>query len=227
MSKAKTKVVYEGLKAHEEIQQDVITMLPSLLNKTDKDIGVIFVVGAHYGLEIDGFLITCPNCVVYAFEAHPKHYNTLADRFKSQHSVHCFNNIVLDREGDVMFHELGTPGNGSVLRFKEDGCNKIVDSFPVVAIRLDKFMDSHSINKNIDLLWVDVQGAELSVLKAVDLRNVESLFLEVNEHLELYEGNCYLTELEKYLEPTHYLQAIGLDHETNNGTGNSFWLKRN
>lgn len=217
-------IEYKDPRAYETIQQVVIDSLADMLDKTAQEIQIIIIVGAYWGCEINSLLARYPNSQVYAFEAHPHHYKVLVDGFKNQERVHCFNSIILDKEGDVMFYELTEPGNGSVLKFKDDGHNHIAASFLVESIRLDTFM-AKSLIKGVDLLWVDVQGAELSVMKSVDLNIVESLFLEVTTHREIYEGNCYLHELEDYLQPIHYLYSIGLDHESESGTGNSFWLK--
>ena len=85
---------------------------------------------------------------------------------------------------------------------------------------------------DIDLLWVDVQGAELNVLRGSPLKNCNSLFLEIHTKdfikpwdAEPYQGQCYKEDLEDYLEDFD-LHSIGLDNETGNGQGNSFWVKK-
>jgi hypothetical protein len=120
-------------------------------------------------------------------------------------------------------------GCGSLLKFiaNEKGHDYTIDKEMIVPVRQLK-----DFEHDIDLLWIDVQGNELNTLKGADLKNVKSLFLEVNTgdgarpfDKESYQDNCLLEDLIEYL-PDFELSILGLDNENNNGTGNSFWIKK-
>ena len=95
------------------------------------------------------------------------------------------------------------------------------------------------IDENIDYIQVDVQGAELLVLKGSTkiLKNVKTLMLEVkteeyteawdSPEFQMYKGMCYLQDLINFL--THFNiipYLVGVDNDSKNGQGNSFWIRR-
>lgn len=217
-------LTYNDPYAYETIQREVVSNLASYLNKSREEIETIVIVGAFHGYEIDSFLANYENAQIYAFEPYPDHYNKLKERYKYNLRVSTFNCAVGNTVGKVSFHELTAAGSGSLLEFIEDGHNKIATTIGVDCVTIKNILPDITI----DLLWVDTQGTELDVLKGSNLENIDSLFLEVTLRTGkiAYKNNTLLDELEEYLRPTHYLHSIGLDNESNNGTGNSFWLKK-
>ena len=216
-------LTYSDPYAYETIQRDVIAKLAMYLNKEREEIQNIVIVGAFHGYEIDGFLANYPNAQIYAFEPYPEHYNKLLERYKYNQRVVTINKAVSNKVGKVIFHELTAAGSGSLLEFIDDGYNRISNSIEVDCTTIDEeFPDM-----KIALLWVDTQGTELDVLKGANLKNVDTLFLEVTLRTGkiAYKNNTLLDELEDYLKPTHSIASIGLDNESNNGTGNSFWMR--
>ena len=218
-------IVYTDPLAYETIQREVEQNFHEYIKADVDDRLTIIIVGAYHGLEIQQFLDRYSNPMILAFEPVPDSFKVLHDTYKEEYydNVICFPYAVSDKYGKVTFHDVSTPGCGSLKEFIDDGHNKIANSFEVQSVALgDTFKEA-----TIDLLWVDTQGTELDVLKGVyDLNKVKSLFLEVtmrDGHIA-YEGNCLFDELEEFLKPTHFCHSIGLDNEGNNGTGNSFWL---
>ena len=216
-------IKYTDPLAYETIQKDVTNKLASYLGKSKLDIQLIVIVGAYHGYEIDALLCNYPNATLYAFEPYPDHFKKLESRYKDNSRVKVINKAVSDREGTSLFHELTSAGSGSLLEFIEDGYNKIANTIEVTCTTINKTFP----DLVIDLLWVDTQGTELDVIRGANLINVSSLFLEVTLRSGkiAYKNNTLLDELEDYLRPTHYLHSLGLDNESNNGTGNSFWSK--
>ncbi len=219
--------------AYDVIQEDVHHKFHSWIGKSREDIKNIVVVGAYHGNEIYGFLNSYPNCKVHAIEAVEEHFKVLSSRF--QHPmVALYNEAVSDSNHKTVFYELGNggEGSGSLLRFQgnEKGHHfKVKEEIEVETVRLRDLLGE---DVEIDLLQIDVQGAELKVLKGSNLDNVKSMFLEIHTKdfvqpwdQEPYEGQCYREDLESYLEDFR-LHSIGLDNDSGNGQGNSFWLRR-
>tara|TARA_R110000751_G_scaffold51592_3_gene113093 strand:- start:391 stop:1068 length:678 start_codon:yes stop_codon:yes gene_type:complete len=224
-------ITYSQGNAYEVIQKDVENSFHLLIGKSNTDIKTICVVGAYHGFEIVPLLANYPNASIHAFEAHPEHFEVLSRTFGGNPRVVLYNKVVSDKVGEVDFFELTVEGSGSMHKFQGD---KHGHPF---SIKEKLVLPSTTLKNdlgdiNIDLLWVDVQGAELEVLKGVDTKRCASLFLEIHTHdfikkwdEEPYKGQCYKEDLEKYLT-YHTLYSIGLDNANGNGQGNSFWIKK-
>jgi FkbM family methyltransferase len=200
------------------------TQLHELLKIDRADVKNICVVGAYDGEEIAYFLANYPEVRIIAFEANPNHFSKL----RPHHRLIVHNKAAGDEEKVVQFHELNIPGSGSVLEYigNLSGSSMRIDhSFAIQQVRLDSYCEE------LDLLWVDAQGYELRVLRGANLAKIKSLFLEVNlgtsenKYKYAYQGEVYLKELQDYLQDFR-LVSLGLDFDTNNGTGNSFWLRK-
>ena len=229
--------VYTGVTGKppwEEIQEVTESKLHDFLGKAISDIRCIVIVGGHLGFEIDRILQNYPKAKIHVFEASPRYFNKLSERFIGNSRVFCYNYAVSDENGTAIFYETTIEGNGSLfpLKTQEDEQTWIApDAHPaerhaVSTVTLDNF--APLAYQLLDLLWVDVQGAEMKILKGAQqtLQRCRALFLEVWTYKTMYEGQCRLPEMEKYLaEYDFYLSSIGVDREC--GVGNSFWLRTN
>lgn len=224
-------IKYPQGNAYDVIQGFIEGNFHQLIGKNREEINTIVVVGAYHGYEIQRLLNNYPKCEIYAFEAHPNHFSILESKYKSNQRVHLFNVAVSDEEGEADFFELSEGGSGSLLKFtgNENGHHfHIKETLKVPCTTLRKELG----DIEVDLLWIDVQGAELKCLKGCKVDKCSSLFLEIHTHdfiekwdKEPYKGQCYKEDLEEYLQG-HYLHSIGLDNTTGNGQGNSFWIKK-
>ena len=226
--------IYTESNAYDVIQRDVENNFHAMIGKKPEDVKNIVIVGAYHGYEIDTLLKNYPNCKIYAFEAYPEHFNVLRGRYEANPNVKIIGKAVSDIDGTIDFFELGNGGggSGSILEFQG---HKFGHPFiPQQPIKIPSVTLKKELqNIEIDLLWVDVQGAELLVLKGSPLNLVNSLFIEIHTHdfikawdEEPYKGQCYKEDLEEYLFNSHVLHSIGLDNASGNGQGNSFWLRK-
>lgn len=211
---------------YEAISKDVIANLPSYIHKTPEEIKNIVIVGACNGLEIDTFIDLYKYVKIIAIEPSPKTFDFIKNKYAGNDKVFCFNVACSDFSGVAKLYELSMPGNGSLLKVSEKSVYNLKETevIDVDVTILDTIL--HDIV--IDLLMIDVQGSELSVLKGYsNINNALSLFLEVSTgqtNHKGYEGECNQKELENYLTG-HTLHSIGMDNELNNGTGNAFWIR--
>jgi FkbM family methyltransferase len=132
--------------------------------------GVFIDVGAHVGLWTSALAMAHPAATVHAFEASPDTFRTLQRNIETNNIANAILNqtAVSDVEGSIQFQ---APRNGSVFgRIRADGNSQhrfdnaaIVD---VPALRLADYCRTRGIT-NIDFLKIDVEGAEIRVLRGV------------------------------------------------------------
>ncbi|MDT9187295.1 MAG: FkbM family methyltransferase [Limnospira sp. PMC 894.15] len=227
---------YTGLTGnppYEEIQTATERQLHEFLKRSPQEIKRVVIVGGYLGFEVDRLLANYPHLEIHIFEASPRYFNQLHHRFCNHPQVFCHHYAVSDHNGTLILYETTLDGCGSLFPIKTTQDHrtwiapqaKPAEEYTVTAIRLDDFQPLQG--KEIDLLWCDVQGAEINVLRGGEkiLERCHSLFLEVWMYQTMYEGQCQISDLQPYLNDRQfYLQGIGLD-SGGNGTGNSFWLK--
>ena len=60
--------------------------------------------------------------------------------------------------------------------------------------------------------------------------NVSLIFAKIqmaeNKENAIYDGQCFSDDVQSCLGDIFELQSLGLDNELNNGTKNSFWIKK-
>jgi methyltransferase, FkbM family len=219
--------IYKEPCAYKTIQFSIEREFYRYLNKKPENIRNIVVAGAYHAYEIERMLPLYPNAHFHAFEAYPKHFSVLKLRYLNNFNVSVYSVALADKNEKMPFYELTLAGSGSLLKIEQNQDLKISNIIEVDSKRLDFFNI-----KEIDLLWCDVQGAELMVLKGTNLNEVKSLFLEVKtrdyinpKDKQHYQNACFLDELEEYLKGKFTLHSIGLDNMSHNGSGNSFWVK--
>ncbi len=168
--------------------------------------GVIHV-GAHEGQEVDAYLARGCRRVVLV-EANPASCRVLRKRFADR-PVQVLEAAALDEDGRTTLH-LHTSRGGStepssvleLKRFKEIvGTLETTASFDVPSARLDTLLETHAIDAaEFDLLNVDVQGAELRVLRGAErtLASLRAVLTEVHV-VELYEGGAREAEIDEFL----------------------------
>ena len=196
----------------------------------------IVIVGAYYGDEIFKYRALYRNANFYCFEPHKEHFKVLESKWKSNDRVKIYNVAASSEDGESKLYMTNANGNSSLLEFQGNQHGHpmyVVGEDKVKTVRLDSLSELQNIN--IDLMQVDTQGTELMVLKgATDiLNNVDSLMLEVHTRdfiqpwdEEPYRGQCYLKQLIDFLADYDLkVKYVGLDNESGNGQGNSFWYR--
>jgi FkbM family methyltransferase len=225
-----------GVAPYLEIQRDIEHRLNRVLGKKAAEIRRIVIVGGYLGLEIRHFLANFPKARIDVFEPSRRYFSRLQQAYAGSSRVFCHNVAVGENNGKLSFFEGTMDGVGSLLPLKTaEAADRATwmpvdlrqaESYEVPVIQLDCFDPLKGVA--LDILWCDVQGAELQVLRGAKklLRHAESVFLEVATTRTTYQGQCLLGELNEELEKeSFFLAGIGLCH-TGNGTGNALWLRR-
>lgn len=170
---------------------------------------VIFDIGSRDCIQSIEFYNIFPNAKIYAFECNP---NTLpicrTNIEKYSDRITLVEGAVCDYDGEIKFYPIdqektitswedGNPGASSL--FKSNGTYSdekyVQNEITVNCHRLDTVMSKYNIEK-IDIIWMDLQGAELLALKGLDefITDVKYIYTEVS-HKPIYENQVLFNEL--------------------------------
>lgn len=125
---------------------------------------ILFDVGANVG-EYSKLLTTLfPASAVYSFEALPATFNILTNNINQDKRIRCFNWALGARpEKRTIYSEGAGSGLSTFYPIDEIIAEDRLSEVKVSTTTIDSFCQENGINK-IDLLKIDVEGAELDVL---------------------------------------------------------------
>jgi len=182
-----------------------------------KNIDTIVEIGARDCDETIEFSKRFPLSLIYAFECNPDTLPICREKVKNNEKIHLIEKAVSDTTGIVTFYKIdtgktvtthpnGNPGASSL--FKASGnypLEKYVQTeIKVNSTTLQDFIKENSI-KSIDLLWMDIQGAELQALRGAreNLGKIKIIHLEV-EFFEIYKDQPLFEEIKKFLSENNF-----------------------
>lgn len=189
----------------------------------------IYIVGAHTCPEIDRMKDIYHKATFTCYEPSPKVFLELEQKYQSYHNVICKQLACGRVPGKATFYELSMPGNGSLLKpdiEKWQQFNRWDDNSSETFEVEVTTLDSECENTTVDLLWIDVQGAELDVLLGAQnsLNNVKAVLLEVALSESPYSNSTLFPEINSFLLDRNFsLISLGLD--PHNFTGNALWIR--
>lgn len=203
--------------------------LDSFLKIVARTIGLnsvrtVFELGARDGAETIAFAKQFPWANIFAFECNPATLGQCREAIKGLQNVSLVEKAVCDRDGEIPFYPInpaftittwkdGNPGASSIYKAssKYPVEQYVQDEIRVPATTLESFIDEHHVPP-IDLLWMDIQGAELLALKGMGshLQGVRLIHSEV-EFLEIYQGQPLFREVKRYLN-RHSFRLIEFTH---------------
>jgi FkbM family methyltransferase len=190
-------------------------MFKTLFNKNNP---VIIEVGAHYGEDSLRFSEAFEQAKIYCFEPDPRNIK-IFKKYVNKDNIKLFECALSNKSGEQEFFQsydetqtssvpskydwisltdyqknlLSNSGSSSLKR----GYNKVLSKSIIVKTqRFDQWYDENSVS-DIDLMWIDVQGAEKEVLEGIGnkIKNIKFIWLEYGE--KEYTGA--LTALETIL----------------------------
>jgi len=201
---------------------------------------VIFDVGAHHGESVVYLKKLFPESSIYSFEPDPDSFGVLSAI--TAEKVSYFNLALSDEDGTTSFYRNNISHTNSLFRVNLssrdsigvtkanaendthyfDGFN---DEVKVAAARLDSFAKAHAINR-IDLLKIDVQGAECRVLTGgrETLRKTRVIVMEISFY-DYYEHQTTFLDVEKILSPLGF-RLFSISEISNNPmNGRTDWAE--
>jgi 2-O-methyltransferase len=175
-------------------------------------IRVVFDVGARDCVESADFAQAFPAAMIYAFECNPATLPYCRAVAAAQPRVKLTEKAVADSNGRLEFFPIdpersvgGIAGgnHGASSMFQATGAypeeRYVQGRIEVESVRLDSFCAEQQVEA-IDILWMDVQGAELLVLGGLGerLRDVSFVHMEV-EFFEIYKGQALFPSVDDFL----------------------------
>jgi len=188
------------------------------------EVSVIFDVGSLHCLESIEFSKKYKNATIYAFEANPDSYQVCLENTKDIDNIIVVNKAVNSYDGTCTFYPIDpektvTPwfdGNrGASSLYKSNGSYDHIEKYvqrelEVPCTRLDTFCIENNI-VNVDLMWMDLQGAELIALESLG-REILSTVKVIHTELEMnamYEEQCLYNDVDQFLRKNDFYRAHG------------------
>ena len=179
-----------------------------------KDAKGIIHVGANMGQERD--IYAGYNVPVVWIEALPEAFEKLAANIAGYPNQRALRYLLTDKDDDVKtFHVANNDGQSSSLfEFGEHTWIwpeiEYTGSVELTSTTLKTALQRHAVDlSDYDTLIMDVQGAELLVLKgAGDLLDKFKYIRAEAADFELYKGACTLADLDEYLKPRGFDRVL-------------------
>jgi FkbM family methyltransferase len=157
-------------------------------------------IGAHEGLFTRAINNYCGIYSGYLIEPLPNHIISLRKKFKDP-KYKIFEYVVSNQEGTIEFEVNKYDQTSSILRFRREMRElsqvqgELVNKLVCQTTTLDKLL-SDELLKEIDLIKIDVQGAEHMVLEGAEktLSKTSMIWIEVSFR-ELYENSAVFSDI--------------------------------
>lgn len=177
-------------------------------NLIGTDSPVVVEIGAHYGEDSLRFLEMFTGIKLYCFEPDPRNIQTF-NKYITDSRVQLFPIALSDKKGTLPFYpsyqqraaldvpekyDWISPEDYNDMALNSSGASSLKPGYKyassaidVAAERFDNWYAQTNLGK-IDLIWIDVQGAEREVVDGmgVEIKNVKYLWIEYGE--STYEG---------------------------------------
>lgn len=195
---------------------------------------VIIQAGGLYGSETVSFAQRWPNGKIISFEPNPHAFEVLSSRTSSSSNVQIYNTALNNHSGNAPFYLCyGSSGKDPVFEhasslLKPSVCMEVHYQGPVInvdCVLLDQWCCENQVDY-VDFLCLDLQGAELQVLRSspASLKSVRCLAVHTNL-FPFRTGTTQYVDLKSFLEEsgfqllTHWHRE-GLD-------GDAIFVKKN
>lgn len=200
------KFGYNVTKKDENSSRDLINIL-----KTPK---VIFDVGSNRGQTISEYLhlFKDKNFVLHSFEPIPSLIAEQKEKFKNLDNIIYVNKVLSDKIGKILFNVNTFSDTSSMLQSNDEflpdrygNVYKTIEKLKIDATTIDIYCSENNIT-SIDLLKIDVQGAEIKVIQGakrmLEEKNIKVIYCECL-FLPFYKEQCYFGDI------AHYLYEMG------------------
>jgi len=214
----KDDLITNQLKQYSAHTRNELAMLKSLIRDGDNIIDV----GAHIGtFSIPFARFNKERGKIYSFEADPDNYNLLRQNI----SENCLENVIIPTHAIVSdskqkFAMLKPcDDNSGSYCFLPDSNQSDIYRSDLNVINIDEWYEHSETEARIDIIKIDVEGAEMAVLRSCERiirRYLPLMYIEINREA-LHRFNCNFDEIEELLNSFgfHYFKNIGARNSDN------------
>lgn len=196
---------------------------------------IVIECGGHTGVDTRKLCELVPDGAVYCIEAVPVLFDRLNQTLKPHFAnLHLSNVALSDTSKDISFfvdmNEAGDCGASSVLPCTDGFLKNYIKKeteITVPGVTLDSFCDGIP-EPVIDLLWLDIEGYEYTVLNASTsaLSSIKYIYTEVNFQ-EFRQGGCLYTDIHNLLTQHGFEQVAKWEQGASWGAWQGNVLYRN
>lgn len=170
---------------------------------------VILEAGGHHGEDSCKMKALWRNATMHVFEPLPSSFEKLVKNTQHLSSVYCYPYALSNFSGTAHFYiDLYNDGACSI-GFPVEWNKYEFDPLPiqVPCITLDDWATAHNI-KNIDFMWLDMEGHELHALQhsLSILNSVKAIYTEIS-FIPIRENSCSYVDLRKFLESQGFCEV--------------------
>lgn len=182
---------------------DISRLLPS------REALVIFDVGANIGQTTSRFRRTYPHADIFSFEPFPSTFDQLEEKFREDSQVHVYCLACSSERSQAEFHVSSVGLLNSLLPPIDDsdrGFSPGRKPIRVSTTTIDSFCGEHNID-HIDILKIDVQGAEELVLRgSASMLNRKSISVILTEiqFFHFYRDQSWYYDIFRHLAEKDY-----------------------
>jgi FkbM family methyltransferase len=174
---------------------------------------VILDVGAHIGSTAKQYRQVFPDALIYCFEPFPQSFNQLKTETINDSLTTVYNLALSDKKGKALLNANRSPATNSLLStdvkgsfYWGEGLLETMDKCEVETTTIDYFCQDHDL-PSIEIMKLDVQGAEFSVLSgATKMLLSQSISIVYTELIlaSTYQGQKKLHEYMGLLDSFGY-----------------------
>ena len=206
-----------------------------------KENPVCFDVGAYQGQSVQYLKNLFDKPLIYSFEPSLKNYQIIKNK-KYKDNI-CFNMAISNFTGETVFYENKIAHTSSLFKVNIDSKDSVEinkgnandneklkstynKEVKIKTTTLDDFYRTQKLTK-IDLLKIDVQGAEVLVIEGgmeSFLKNTQAIMIEVSLY-DYYERNNGIYDIEKNIFPLGFKLYSIIDISQNPMNGRTDWVE--
>jgi len=183
------------------------------------DRGVIIDIGAYDGDSATFFGKRLPNNLIIGFEPNRDLYKAGVERVKNYPNIQLHNVGLADFSGEADLHITKNIASSSLLPINEKAEHVEVVQDRIIKVAVDTLDSFFKECQDVLLIKLDVQGAELKVLKGgtETLKRTKLVLTEVSV-VEMYQGGCLYFELDAFLRGNGFLMHTSISNYNHEGT---------
>ena len=167
--------------------------------------GIVIEAGAWNGDDTYRLSKIFSESIICSFEPIPEMYDLLSDRFHGNEKIKLHNKA-LSSSSEIVKLYYGSDFNPSGSINKVDLHSKIFETLfdkeiSIISVTVDSIMEDYP-DLMVNLLWLDIQGSELEVIKSISkssLKRIRFIHTEIS-HLNLYENQPTKKDFYEYME---------------------------